>query len=245
MALFQQDLKNIKRLHFKKYRNQENLFLAEGSKIVIELLQSKIKPKIIIIAQGWQQNNSVEDILFDNVEFISDKDFKKISSQKNPEGILAVCEIPNTNIETFHFSEWTIALDQIQDPGNLGTIIRIADWFGIHQIICSENSADAYNSKVVQSSMASIARVKIAYLSLEQLFQQHKVNIYAADLEGESVYNISSLSPGILLIGNESRGISTNFNGFITKKITIPKKGRANSLNAAVATGIILSHLTS
>ena len=243
MALFQQDLKDIKRLHLKKYRQQEQLFLAEGNKIVFELLQSKIKPKIIIISEDWQNSNSEIEILFSRVEQISNKDFAKISNQKNPEGILAVCEIPDEQVDLTNFNEWVIALNQLQDPGNLGTIIRIADWFGISTIVCSKNTADAYNPKVVQSTMASIARVKLLYTDLEDFFAHTQLPIYAADLQGESIYDSINLPPGILLIGNESNGIEERLKQYVSNFITIPKRGIAESLNAGVATGILVSHL--
>lgn len=243
MALFQQDLKDIKRLHLKKYRHQEKLFLAEGTKIVFELLQSKIKPKIIIISKDWQDSNSKEEILFHRIEELSDKEFKKISSQKNPEGIMAVCEIPEFNLPASESNEWMIALDFLQDPGNLGTIIRIADWFGINTILCSTNTTDAYSPKVVQATMASLFRVNVVYTHLADYLSNTTLPVYAADLEGQSVYESKGEKAGIIVIGNESNGISEELRPFIGKNYTIPKLGKAESLNAGVATGIILSHL--
>ena len=138
----------------------------------------------------------------------------------------------------------SLALDTIQDPGNLGTIIRIADWFGIANIICSENCADIYNPKVVQSTMGSFGRVEVVYTSLvEFLNRNNSVPIYAAALNGKKVDELKGLKEGIILIGNESKGISIEIMQMATEKITIPKFGMAESLNAAVATGIILSHL--
>ena len=138
----------------------------------------------------------------------------------------------------------TLVLDGIQDPGNLGTIIRIADWFGIGQIICSEDSADAFNPKVIQSTMGSIMRVQVGYYPLQEwLQQQPEINIYAASLDGTDIKQMGKIEEGIIVIGNESKGISENIFRLSTKKITIPGTGRAESLNAAVATGIILSHL--
>ena len=243
MALFQQDLKDIKRLHLKKYRHQEKLFLAEGTKIVFELLQSKIKPKIIIISKDWQDSNSKEEILFHRIEELSDKEFKKISSQKNPEGIMAVCEIPEFNLPASESNEWMIALDFLQDPGNLGTIIRIADWFGINTILCSTNTTDAYSPKVVQATMASLFRVNVVYTHLADYLSNTTLPVYAADLNGQSVYESKGEQAGIIVIGNESNGISEELRPFIDKYYTIPKLGKAESLNAGVATGIILSHL--
>jgi TrmH family RNA methyltransferase len=139
----------------------------------------------------------------------------------------------------------TLALCDIKDPGNLGTIIRIADWFGVVQIICSEDSADVYNPKVIQSTMGSIARVKVFYTDIRRwLSDQKDIWIYATVLDGEDVTQMKKIKQGIILIGNESKGISPEILQLANDRITIPNKGKAESLNAAVATGIILSHLT-
>ena len=137
-----------------------------------------------------------------------------------------------------------MALDNIQDPGNMGTIIRIADWYGIDQIVCNTQSADMYNPKVIQSTMGSIARVKVFYTDLSDwLSKQKGISIYAAMLNGDDVTSMQKIKEGIIVIGNESKGISDDVLKLVSKKITIPQKGKAESLNAAVATGIILSHL--
>ncbi|MBL7745420.1 MAG: RNA methyltransferase, partial [Chitinophagaceae bacterium] len=138
----------------------------------------------------------------------------------------------------------SLVLDTLQDPGNLGTIIRIADWFGIEQIICSPDCADVYNPKVVQSTMGSIARVKVFYTDLaEWLPVQKDIRIYAAALEGKDITNMNPLKEGLIIIGNESKGIEEEILALANERITIPKKGKAESLNAGVAAGIILSHL--
>ena len=140
-------------------------------------------------------------------------------------------------------STFTIYLDRVQDPGNLGTLIRIADWFGIKSIVCSNGCADVYNSKVVQATMASIARVGVYYDDEEIWLQGQSTTIYAASLKGKSLYKVEKTESGILIIGNESKGIRQQFLDLATAPITIPKRGEAESLNAAVAAGIILSHL--
>ena len=138
--------------------------------------------------------------------------------------------------------EFSLLLDTIQDPGNLGTIVRTADWFGIRQIFCTPDSADVFNSKVVQSSMGSIARVSVQYLDLEKLIDENRnIPVYATALDGQDINAMKDIKPGFLIIGNESKGISAGLLQRATKKITIPRKGRAESLNAAVATGIVLA----
>jgi RNA methyltransferase, TrmH family len=136
-----------------------------------------------------------------------------------------------------------MVLDNIQDPGNLGTIIRIADWFGVHQIVASKETVDLYNPKVIQSTMGSFVRVNVWYNDLPGILSTANVPVYGALLNGENVFEIGKISEGIVIIGNESKGISEAIKGFITHPVTIPKKGGAESLNAAVAAGIILSHV--
>ena len=243
MTLSKQDVKQIKKLHLKKYRQQEQLFLAEGFKLVVnEILPSQINVKIILISEDWQKNHDLNAINYKNIEVIENNTFKDLSNQHNPEGILAECEIPQQQkIETEN--KWVIALDYLQDPGNLGTIIRIADWFGISTIVCSTNTAEAYNPKVIQATMGSIARVNIVYTDLINWLSTLNVPIYAATLDGESIYSNQPKEPGVLLIGNESNGLNKEVLNLTTKQITIPNLGQAESLNAAVATGIIVSHL--
>lgn len=240
--LSKQKIKLIKRYQLKKYRKQDGLFLAEGKKIVFELISSKIKPKVIIFSDEWLEKN---ELLQTSITCFStsNENFKQITQQTTPDGILALCEIPTYPISILN--QWSIALDNIQDPGNLGTIIRIADWFGIQNIICSNETVDAYSFKVVQATMGSISRVQIHYTDLSTLFQNTSLPIYGATLEGQSIYELlKPIEKGILLIGNESHGVHKSLKPFIKKEITIPKIGFAESLNAGVATGILVSHLT-
>ena len=170
---------------------------------------------------------------------------KKISVQSNPNQVLAVCNYFKEKKSSFDFKKnFSLYLDDIRDPGNLGTIIRIADWFNIENIICSNNCVDCYNPKVVQATMGSLTRVNIFYLDLVSFIQKNKnKKIYAATLSGSSVLDHPKIKEGIILIGNESKGIHEDLLVLATNKITIPRFGHAESLNAAVATGIILSHL--
>ena len=177
-----------------------------------------------------------------NVGEIDQTELERISQLQTPNKVLAVFrQQPPKNPS----SSFVLYLDTIQDPGNFGTIIRIADWFGVKDVVCTEGCADLYNSKVVQSTMASIARVNVVYDKGLQWLKQQQVPIYAAVLDGKPLNQCNKTNKGILIIGNESKGISSELIDYATEKITIPKKGDAESLNAAVATGIILSHLLS
>ena len=236
--------KYIQSLGQKKVRDEEGVFVAEGPKIVAELLAAANAKILQLYALPAWIKASHKDC--NGVELVEtdEKDLEKISQLTTPNQVLAVIkkfEIP-TDIQTK--GTISIVLDTIQDPGNLGTIIRIADWFGIEQIVCSKDCADMYNPKVVQSTMGSIARVNIFYTDLAVWLQdQRDVFIYAAALEGQNVTAMKKINEGLIVIGNESKGISPSVFELVDVKITIPKKGSAESLNAAVATGIILSHI--
>jgi TrmH family RNA methyltransferase len=235
-------IKDIQSLSHKKHRLESGRFLAEGPKIVFELAK--------LIPEYFESIYSTEDkpSFLDNsgIEFIkiSESELGKISQLQTPNQVVAILkQLPKK--EPVIDNAFTLYLDQIQDPGNFGTIIRIADWFGITQIVCSSGCADLYNAKVVQSTMASIARVSVWYDESENWLMQQTIPILAATLHGHSVYTHDKINSGILLIGNESKGVRPTFQSLATHYVTIPRIGEAESLNAAVATGIILSHLIS
>ena len=213
-------LKYIQSLSQKKFRLQEGLFIAEGPKLVNDLLEMKNAAiqEIFALKEWIEDNRKVADSI--TVVEITSIELEKISQLATPNQVLAVAKQFAIDENSEVKSKITLALDNIQDPGNMGTIIRIADWYGIDQIICNNQSADMYNPKVIQSTMGSIARVN-----------------------GDDVTAMPKIKEGIIVIGNESKGISDDVLKLINKKITIPQKGKAESLNAAVATGIILSHL--
>jgi TrmH family RNA methyltransferase len=239
-------VKLIKSLSVKKYRDHEQLFIAEGDKIVRELLHSGIKIHSLYFTEAWAEELKKNKISFNYFQ-VSEKDLEKISLLENPNKVLAVAHIPSIKLELSPLkNSFTLILDNIQDPGNLGTIIRTADWFGIKNIICSPATADAYNPKVVQSAMGSLLRTKIFYEDLEQVLEQInkelKLPIYGATLGGESIYKLKLNPESILIVGNESKGISPDLLKFVNHKITIPKQDSlAESLNAAIATSIICS----
>jgi TrmH family RNA methyltransferase len=230
-------IKDIQSLGLKKYREESGLFLAEGPKVVEELLQL-IPAQIdsIYALPSWQgpANNKIF------VE-VSEVELEKLSQLKTPNQVIAV--VKQFKSEAPDLSTFTLYLDTIQDPGNFGTIIRIADWFGVKQIVCSAGCADLYNPKVVQSTMGSIARVAVYYDEEGAWLRQQKRSIYAASLDGKPLNSFGKTDNGILVIGNESKGIRDEYLQLASERITIPKRGGAESLNAAVATGIILSHL--
>jgi TrmH family RNA methyltransferase len=238
--------KYIQSLHHKKFRDAEDVFIAEGSKVVMELLQSAVfSCEQVLGLEDWLHQN--ETIIRKNyagpLQVVEAFELEKVSALSTPNQVLAVFKkLPKIIIAAK--GKITLALDTIQDPGNLGTIIRIADWFGIQSIVCSVHCADMYSPKVVQSTMGSLGRVKIEYTDLvEWLEKNDAIRTYAAALNGKKVSELKGLKEGIIIIGNESKGISEQTMQLCNEKITIPRSGAAESLNAAVATGIILSHI--
>ena len=238
--------KYIQSLHHKKFRDAEGAFIAEGNKVVSELLQSgKFKCKELLALPEWIDENEthVKNLYKEAVIPVTKMEMDKISALSTPGNVLAVFYRADEMLPDLK-DKITLMLDTIQDPGNFGTIIRIADWFGVSNIICSNDTVEMYNPKVVQSTMGSLARINIIYTDLLQFIQQNKrIKIFAATLNGKTIAEIKPLKEAIIIIGNESKGISKELLDLATEKITIPKKGTAESLNAAVATGIILSHL--
>ena len=236
--------KYIQSLGQKKVRDEEGVFVAEGPKIIAELLASADANILQLYAlHDWIKTNRNDCNGIEVIE-IDENDLTKISQMATPNKVLAVVKKRETAESFLTKGTISLVLDTIQDPGNLGTIIRIADWFDIKQIICSRDCADMYNPKVVQSTMGSIIRVKMLYTDIASWLEDQKdVFIYAAALEGQNVTAMKKITEGIIVIGNESKGISSEIFELVDVKITIPQKGRAESLNAAVATGIILSHI--
>jgi RNA methyltransferase, TrmH family len=244
--LVKSQVKYIQSLGQKKFRQEESAFVAEGPKLIAELLQATHVPaKMVFATKSWIDENrkQVERLAAVQVLEISQSELERISGLATPHQVLGLFGFP-------HFPPSAVppkrilALDNIQDPGNLGTIIRIADWFGLAQIRCSEQTADAFNPKVVQASMGSICRVEVSYGKLEEFItQQASLPVYASTLDGQSVYGLGPIEEGIIVIGNESVGIHPDLLRLASQQISIPRQGHAESLNAAVATGILLSHL--
>ncbi len=238
--LSKNEVKYIQSLCHKKQRHESRLFIAEGVKLINELIKSKLAIKKLYATDDWENEFSCKAELIR----ITKDELEKISSLQTPNKVLALIEEPKQTILKINKNNWVLALDDIQDPGNMGTLIRIADWFGVKSIVASNNSVDCFNNKVVQSTMGSIARVNVHYLDLPDFLQSSDLPVFGALLEGESIYNANIPKGGVLLIGNESKGINPNCRQVITNPISIPRIGGAESLNAGVAAGILLSYLT-
>lgn len=232
--------KYIQSLCHKKHRDEEKLFIAEGPKLAEELLQSSFEIKHIYATRQWLQAQS---ILHVPATEITEAELTRISNLQTPNQVFIIAKQKELANEPAFKDNLTIVLDGIQDPGNMGTIIRIADWFGIKQIIASEDSVEIYNPKVVQSTMGSICRVDVWYKELPEMIADVDVPVYGALLNGESIYKIKNVKEGVLVIGNESKGIREHVKSKITHPVTIPRVGGAESLNAGVATGIIVGCL--
>ena len=240
--LSKNEIKFIQSLKQKKNRLEQGLFIAEGPKIVEEILNSNfIVERICGTSDFFNKTTNIPAGI--KQQTLTEIDLEKISCLNTPQQVVAIVEMDLTNIETFQNKDWCLALDGIQDPGNLGTIIRTADWFGIRNIVCSNDTADLYNPKVIQSTMGSFTRVNIYYTNLNEWMSTQQVPVYGAVLDGKNIFNLEMKDCGIILIGNEGRGIRKENMPYIKIPVTIPRLGNTESLNAAVATGIILSHL--
>lgn len=236
MSLSKNQIKFITSLQQKKYRDKENLFLVEGIKVVDEFLKSNLKLHSLYYTEAANYANEKLAIQ------ISENELKKISNLKSPNKVLAVFYKPDFKIDMT--SNLTLALDDINDPGNLGTIIRLCDWFAIKTIICSMNTVDCYNPKVIQASMGSFTRVNLMYSDLVAYLKNAKKPILVADMYGENMYQFQFPKDVILVMGNEANGISKEVMSLATNTISIPKVGEQNvteSLNVATATAILIS----
>jgi TrmH family RNA methyltransferase len=235
----------LKSLQHKKERKENGLFLVEGYKSVIEFINSTYQvdaiyhtasfdPKMLKLSQKINLYN------------ISVTDIEKISSLKTPQEVIALVKIPfyptldNAKLK----QKFSLVLDGIQDPGNMGTIIRTADWFGFTDIICSEDTVDAYNPKVVQASMGSLSRINIHYTNITSLLPQINLPIFGAMLNGENIYKTDFGTEGLVVMGNEGNGMRPEVEQLISKAITIPRTGKAESLNVGVATALFCSEIS-
>ncbi|MGY8987489.1 MAG: TrmH family RNA methyltransferase [Flavobacteriales bacterium] len=233
-------IKFVKSLQQKKNRITHESFVVESTKNVIEILNSNYEISQLFALKSWIENNKIDNSY--SVNEVTEKELQRISSLKTASEVLVVVKIPQKNLE-FDFSGVNIFLDQIKDPGNLGTIIRICDWFGVKNIYCSENAVDVYNPKVVQSTMGSISRVNLYYTNLFELIDKvpKAVSIYGAFMDGENLNDVKIIGDSIIVFGNESNGVSKDLESKLNNKITINKKGMAESLNVAVSAAIIIN----
>ena len=230
-------IKLISSIKKKKYRIAHQLFIAEGVKGINELLQSNFELEHLYVTI-----DEFKSVSTTQKTVISDADLKKISALTTPNTCLAVFKIPKE--KPVLNKGLIVALDTIRDPGNMGTILRLCDWFGINQVVCSKETVDLYNPKVVQATMGSIARVNVNYLNLKDFLETTSLPIYGTFMDGEDIYNSEITNEGIIILGNEANGISKEIEELVTKRITIPRFGnlqQTESLNVATATAIVLS----
>ncbi|MBQ8464041.1 MAG: RNA methyltransferase [Prevotella sp.] len=225
-------IKYVHQLELKKFRKRDGVFVAEGPKVVGDLLRAGFEAVQLYATSEWQHEGQ-------QAQEVSDEELRKISFLQHPQQVLAVFRMKESPAGG---SDLMLALDGVQDPGNLGTIIRIADWFGITTIYCSEDTADAWNPKVVQATMGSIARVNIIYTDLEDTIRRAQVPVYGTLLDGENIYAQPLSSKGIIVMGNEGNGISAPIRSMVTNRLLIPQFHEGpESLNVAIATAITCS----
>ena len=231
--------KYIRQLEQKKYRKREGCFVAEGTKVVGDLLK-RYQPLALYATESWDAPKGVGYTL------VSEEELQRVSFQQHPQQVLAIFPIPQPTDPVSLRGSLTLALDGVQDPGNLGTIIRIADWFGIDTIICSEDTADAWNPKVIQATMVSIARVNVIYANLLELLDTLPSDypVYGTFLDGENIYTQTLSGEGLIIMGNEGNGISDAVRAKVNRRLLIPdfhQGDTADSLNVAIATAITCS----
>jgi TrmH family RNA methyltransferase len=235
--LSKNQIKLITSLQQKKYRKQEQLFFAEGVKVVQELLHSNFE-----LQELFTTKQDFLSVSKDKLHAISEAELKKISALATPNSCLAVFKIPKA--KEMKESGLILALDDVRDPGNIGTIIRLCDWFGIETLFCSEETVDIYNPKVVQATMGSISRVNVVYGDLENFLIKTKLTVFGTFMDGKNIYQESLPNDGVIVMGNEANGISEAVEKLVTDRIAIPRFGDlqiTESLNVATATAIILS----
>ena len=241
-------IKFINSLKLKKFRDSNSMFIAEGNKLVEELISSGLTIHFLIYTSKWGHKFEIATNIKELIE-TDENGINKISQLKTPPDVIAIAQFPEYSFSIAEIrSQLSLVLDDIQDPGNLGTIIRLADWFGIENFICSTNTVDMFNPKVVQASMGALLRVKVHYLDLQKFFNEiaaDNIPVFGTYMNGENIYKSQLPDKGLIVMGNEGNGISPNIEPFISSKIAIPnfanKTQSSESLNVAVATGIILS----
>ena len=233
-------IKFVKSLQQKKQRILNKSFVVESTKNVLEILDSSYVVSHIFATSRWIYSNKISSII--EINEVTKDDLKRISGLKTPSEVLAIVKIPELQ-KKFDFSGVNIALDNIKDPGNFGTIIRTCDWYGIKNIYCSENSVDLYNPKLVQSTMGSISRVNVFYTNLNRMISNLEdcVVVYGTAINGTDIQECEISENSLIVFGNESHGISQEIINLAKEKITITKKGQAESLNVSVSVGIILN----
>jgi TrmH family RNA methyltransferase len=233
--LSKSQIKLITSLKQKKYRLQHGFFVVEGVKTITELIHSDFELVTLYTTESFNFDDTEEEI-------ISETDLKRISFLKMPNKALAIFKIPNS--KSIDLNQLIVALDDVRDPGNLGTIIRLCDWFGVKDLVCSYETVDCFNPKVIQATMGSISRVNITYLNLSEFLKENGLLSFGTFMDGESIYSKNLPEKGVLILGNEANGISHEIEKLVTEKLSIPRFGylrATESLNVATATAIFLS----
>lgn len=237
--------KFINSLQQKKYRQQHGSFVVEGAKSVLELLASDFQTQALFVTESFYKENKalLAKQTFQS-EIVSEADLEKVGSFQSNNAALAIAKTKENNYLCVNGNEIVLMLDDIRDPGNLGTILRVADWYGVKKVICSESTVDFYNPKVIASTMGSFTRIAVFYTQLTDFLakQSKDLPVYGTFMQGQSVYQTTFKSSGYVIIGNESNGIGEAVEQWITQKITIPRFGHAESLNAGIATAIVLDN---
>lgn len=243
--LSKNQLKLINSLEQKKQRKKSGLFLVQGEKNVGELFHSDFVIKHLFATASYITSHSAllsESNLVNLMVEVSEEELKKAGTLVSNNSVLGIVECKETQVPVIRDNELILILDQVRDPGNLGTIIRVADWYGIEHIVCSLDCADFYNPKVIAATMGSFARVKVSHANLVEYLKEQSKPIYGAFLEGKNIHKANLSNSAFIVMGSESHGISKDVEALITDKITIPAFGQAESLNVAMATGIILDN---
>ncbi|WP_234734827.1 TrmH family RNA methyltransferase [Tellurirhabdus bombi] len=237
--------KYIQSLHQKKFRQEHGAFLVEGAKSVLELIASNYDTDLVLTTESfYKENVRLLDKQRIRLEMVSQADLERVGTLATNDTCLAVAKTKENRFLTAEADEFALILDDIRDPGNLGTIIRIADWYGIRKLICSQTTADVYNPKVISSSKGSFTRVEWYFCQLpDYLAGLDKSPVYGAFLDGENVHTMNFSRSGYVVMGNESNGISPAVEQFVSHKITIPRYGDAESLNVGIATAVICDNL--
>lgn len=241
-----QQQKYVQSLQIKKYRQEHQRFLVEGAKSVVELLNADFEIELLLCTERFFLENE-KKLKKISVEQISQSELEKSGTLQSNDAALAVVKMRENKFLVADENEFVLILDDIRDPGNLGTILRIADWYGIKKVICSENTVDFYNPKVISASMGSFSRIDVYYSIIseyiESINKHVNIEIIGTFLNSENVHRFEFPTNGYIVLGNESKGISAEVEKFITKKITIPRFGHAESLNVGIATAVVLDNL--
>lgn len=238
--LSKKEQKLIKSLKVKKYRMREKCFLVEGAKNVAALLTSDFDVQVVMGTATYFEQNTMDSI---RCEIVKPDLLTQLGTFKTNEDVLAVARMKKQEDHVFQKDDFLFVLDGVSDPGNMGTIIRTLDWFGFKQLVCSEDCADFYHPKVINSTMGSFTRVNVIETSLASFFQNIEAPVYIADMHGKSMDEMEIASHSIIVMGNEAQGIGATSKKYASESISIPRIGMAESLNVAIATGIIANQL--